>query len=253
MKNKNILLAVVGLAFIIILFIKIIQLNGDKENCECDTKTSENVSTDQPKKWKIESSQTDTSDEIFSSENEKIVFDDGTEWSIPTFTSGYIWGNWDNADYIESIIRSFIFGYYPYQMDNNALEIGDFKYEYYVNDDIVSLILYKMELNGIDTYRVVNFDKKTLGILSNRDILMYKNIRGNSMVEKFNEIGESVRQEQEKIATKEYTFLDKFFPIESELSPQIYLNSKGQLMGLVEIKPSGAVVINYIEKVVLYD
>ena len=170
MKKK-----ILSLSVIFISIITLIGLTGcgAEETNEAGEQTSQNEVTEQ------QITKIDEEKEIVYSvfDKEYDYFDEKTQVEIPAFNI--------NTEEIKELNSKIEEEYQEVAEANEEFGATEVTYEYYVNDDIVSLVIKKAHLeSSIYNYAVYNVNQKTGEILDKEGILTAKNITKSEYEEK---------------------------------------------------------------------
>lgn len=166
MKNK-----ILSLSIVFILIIALFNLSGcgtDNTN-EASEPVSENETLNEVTEQQV--TKIDEEKEIVYSvfDKEYDYFDEKTQVEIPAFNI--------NTEEIKELNSKIEEEYQEVAEANEEFGSTEVTYEYYVNDDIVSLVIKKSYLEASqDTYEVYNVNQKTGTVLEKEDILTAKNI-----------------------------------------------------------------------------
>ncbi len=166
MKNK-----ILSLSIVFILIIALFSLPGcgtDSTNMEGEPVT-ENETLNEVTEQQV--TKIDEKKEIVYSvfDKEYDYFDEKTQVEIPAFNI--------NTEEIKELNSKIEEEYQEIAEANEEFGSTEVTYEYYVNDDIVSLVIKKSYLEASqETYEVYNVNQKTGTVLEKEDILTAKNI-----------------------------------------------------------------------------
>lgn len=166
MKNK-----ILSLSIVFILIIALFSLSGcgtDDTN-EANEPVIDNDTLNEVTEQQV--TKIDEEKEIVYSvfDKEYDYFDEKTQVEIPAFNI--------NTEEIKELNSKIEEEYQEVAEANEGLGSTEVTYEYYVNDDIVSLVLKKSYLEASqDTYEVYNVNQKTGTVLEKEDVLTAKNI-----------------------------------------------------------------------------
>lgn len=166
MKNK-----ILSLSIVFILIIALFGLSGcgtDNTN-EASEPVPENKTLNEVTEQQI--TKIDEEKEIVYSvfDKEYDYFDEKTQVEIPAFNI--------NTEEIKELNSKIEEEYQEVAEANEEFGATEVTYEYYVNDDIVSLVITKTYLEASQiTYEVYNVNQKTGTVLEKEDILTAKNI-----------------------------------------------------------------------------
>lgn len=166
MKNKILSLIIV---FILIIALFVLAGCGTDNINEASEPVTENEGLNEVTEQQI--TKIDEEKEIVYSvfDKEYDYFDEKTQVEIPAFNI--------NTEEIKELNSKIEEEYQKIAEADEEFGATEVNYEYYVNDDIVSLVITKTYLEASqETYEVYNVNQKTGTVLEKEDILTAKNI-----------------------------------------------------------------------------
>lgn len=230
MKNK-----ILSLSIVFILIIALFSLSGcgtDDTN-EANEPVTDNDTLNEVTEQQV--TKIDEKKEIVYSvfDKEYDYFDEKTQVEIPAFNI--------NTEEIKELNSKIEEEYQEIAEANEEFGSTEVTYEYYVNDDIVSLVLKKSYLEASqETYEVYNVNQKTGTVLEKEDILTAKNITEDAyetkiaeqISAKFDENMESFKETAEYKRAKQKNDSKENCSLENT---EVYINEEGKLSYIANV------------------